>query len=462
MVFSVLSETALEKMEDQRRGKRSEFPKVLMLCHDTIQSFTGGGATLRGLFSAFPPEKLFSIHNDENAPETSRLGASYRLTNDDVQYFQPINLAHALSKSGRRRARFGPAKRESSIADEKNIGASTSSAKGIRSGLRSIISQAAYFRFPAAVFAALREFRPDLLYGWIGDPLWCRTVTRLAAQLRLPYVVHFMDNHVGLEPHPGYAGKLSARLFRHQVDRTVAGAAVVLAISDVMAAAFAARWQRPVQAFHGVMSTQDWPRPTARIANPVFEVAFTGSIERGQLLGLIDVASAVEQLCNRGVAVRLVLYITDYYRERVGERFTAFKHVVIRPHPVAERLRAALVQSEALILAYGFDQSTIDYYRYSFPTKLVPYMLSGIPILAYGPASIAPIDYVLTGNWAKVITVNSVERLAAGLLELVRHPAERIRLGALAHEAGRSEHDQSVVAPRFAQALRAALSCSGK
>ena len=248
--------------------------------------------------------------------------------------------------------------------------------------------------------------------------------------------------------------RLSSRLFRYQIDRAVARAAAVLAISDSMAASYGARWHRPVGAFHNVMSVADWPQPSVRVEKPGVEIAFTGSIERGQLSGLVDVARAVEQLTRGGVDIRLVLYVTDYYRSRVAEHFSRFPNVVTRPHPAAECLRAALVRSDVLILAYGFDQPTVDYYRYSFSTKLVPYMLSGTPILAYGPRSIAPIDYALSGAWARVITMKSVDRLAAGLLSLVRDPAERARLGARAHATARREHDQSVVGAQFARTLQ--------
>src|SRR4029079_15035315 len=161
--------------------------------------------------------------------------------------------------------------------------------------------------------------------------------------------------------------------------------------------------------------------------NAVFELAFTGSIEAGQLEGLLDTAYAVERLRSEGTAVRLVLYLTDDYKRRVQEHFAALTGGEIRPQPPAEELRAALTRADALILAYGFHPRTIEYYRYSFPTKLVPYMLSGTPILAYGPASIAPIDYVVKGGWARALTAKSPETLATELLNLMRSPGDRLR-----------------------------------
>ena len=252
--------------------KHPQYPRVLLLCHDTLQPFSGGGATLRGLFSAFPPEALFSVHNDGHPPDACRLGTTHRITNDDVRYLQPVGLAHALNRF------FWT----TPVAPRRDVGSNGQpgpvAGMPVGSGVRSLVSQAGYLRLSPAVLAAIRDFKPDLLYGWIGDPLWGRTLTWLAAELRVPYVVHFMDNHIGLVTPPDWIGKLGARLLRRQIDRTVAGAASVLAISDAMADAYAERWRRPVRAFHGVMRIDGWPAPAARQSGDVCELAFTGSI----------------------------------------------------------------------------------------------------------------------------------------------------------------------------------------
>jgi glycosyltransferase involved in cell wall biosynthesis len=309
------------------------------------------------------------------------------------------------------------------------------------------------------ILKAINRFQPELTYGWLGDPIWGWTLTRLAAKLRIPYVIHFMDNHIGLDPENDWAARLSMTLFRRQVNAAVHHAAAVFAISDAMAASYGARWNRPILAFHGVMGTETWPQPVYQGDNPVFEIAFMGSIEQSQFYGLLDVAKAVEELNNNGVPAILVLYLTDYYRDHIGKGFSAFHHVTIRPHPDANGLQVALRRAGALILAYGFDRETLRYYQYSFPTKLVPYMLSGRPILAYGPPSIAPIAYVLRGGWGLVIKERSVERLAESIMELIKNPAECARLGTLAHEEACREHDQSKVAAEFAEALAAAAGC---
>lgn len=419
-----------------------------MLCHDTLQPFTGGGATLSSLFSSFPRENLFSIHSDVCAPNESRLAGSYRLSGYDLRYLQAIESTRWLIRTVRR---LFPSETGGNGQVNEDQSGPTSS----RLGLMDVLAHASYFRLKPQVLKAIADFQPELLYAWIGDATWGRTMMNVVRRFRLPYVVHFMDNHIGLKPASGWKGMAKTALFKRQVDRAVAGAAAIFAISDAMAAAYAARWKRRVLTFHGVMPTGCWSKTMPKRVNSVFELAFTGSIEHGQLVGLLDVAQAVEKVNQSGRRARLVLYITDYYRERVARHFASFQNSVVQPHPDADSLAEALLRADALVLAYGFDQLTQDYYRYSFATKLVPYMLSKTPVIAYGPPSIAPIDYVLSGGWAMVVTEQSVELLAESIKRLINDAGERARFGLLAHEAACREHDQTVVAGRFAEALAA-------
>lgn len=237
------------------------------------------------------------------------------------------------------------------------------------------------------------------------------------------------------------------------VSRTVRGASKVMAISPAMAKAYSQLWEVAVEPYHNVMITDKWPRPEPAAANSPFRLAFTGSVEPSQLLGLEDVASAVEQLNATGMAIVLKLFVTDYYLERIKDRLSKFKSVEFIPHPNAEDLPRVLRDSDVLVIAYGFDERTKQYYRYSFPTKTVPYMLSGTPILAYGPREIEPIDYVVRNDWGQSVFERDIDKLRMAIAELVTNDRLRWELGKRAHAAACREHNQTEVAPRFAQTL---------
>src|SRR4051794_27126150 len=105
-------------------------PRVLLLCHETMQPFTGGGATLRALFSAFPPDALFSIHNDGHERESNLVAAAHAVSGDDVHSPPPLALARALGRAVARRRR--PAASTDRAAASAPEHAAVSVASGVR------------------------------------------------------------------------------------------------------------------------------------------------------------------------------------------------------------------------------------------------------------------------------------------------------------------------------------------
>jgi glycosyltransferase involved in cell wall biosynthesis len=402
-------------------------PRVLVIANNRIQPFTGGGVVLASLFALFPRQNLFIVHADSTAWEAGgykehHLGPLRVHLTDAARLLRMLGLAATrISRSTR------------------------------RSDLVQLVVQSCRFRIPATVDEEIRRFAPQVIYAWAGDSVWVRLIEECAARYGVQYVIHFMDNHVELSGANAVEGVAHAE-YRRNLARVVSKAKRIFTISSAMGVAYHAKFKKSFDVFHGVMDKKGWgwPDPTE---NDVFTLAFTGSIESGQLGGLRDVAAAVDQLARKGRKVRLVLYLTESYEARARRELGEFENVEYVRHPDATGLRNALIAANVLVLAYGFDKRCIEYYRYSFPTKVVPYMLSGRCILAYGPLSIEPIAYVKRGGWGEVVFTEGAEELARVIEALMAAPDKCQRLARSAYEAGLEEHDLERHARRFLTAM---------
>lgn len=326
-----------------------------------------------------------------------------------------------------------------------------------RRDLLALFAQSCRFRFSREMDAEIRQFRPEIIYAWVGDSLWAETLRETARRYSLPYVIHFMDNHVGIDPRTPLERALYP-MFRRNLDAVAKGAASIYTISESMGQAYHALWGRPCEVFHGLLDTTAWPWPGEHKADGIFTLVFTGSVEQGQLLGLRDVAAAVCQLAKGGMNIRLVLYLTEQYERMVAKEFAAFPQVEILRHPDFAGLRKILDEADLLVLAYGFDERTVRYYRYSFATKVVPYMLSGRCILVYGPDVIEPVAYARRGGWSATVNEPGVQGLMDTIGMLAASPRERERLARAAYDAGCREHDLVENSARFARSLSVAAS----
>lgn len=406
-------------------------PRVLLLTPNRIQSYTGGGVLLGNLFYSLPPENMFVLHVDESPPTAASV-YEHRL--------KMRSLRPRLSSALRLLWGFCLQVLRSPFSIQ-------------RSDLLLMAVQSGQFKLSKQVDASICAFKPDVIYAWVGDCIWAHLLDYCARRYRIPYVIHFMDNHVELTGRTPLQRAIQSE-YRRNLYKVVKGTSRIFTITTAMGLAYQEKFGKPFDVFHGLIDRETWPWPSPSKSSDVFSLVFTGSIEEGQLNGLRDVAAAVERLANQGQQIRLLLYVTEHYERRAREAFASFKHVEYIRHPDFSSLRSVLNAADLLILAYGFDEHCIEYYRYSFATKLVPYMLAGRCILAYGPPNIEPIAYVQRGGWAKVVCQEGVEFLSKSIAGLMHAPEQRESLARSAYDAGRKEHDLRINADRFLAAMK--------
>jgi glycosyltransferase involved in cell wall biosynthesis len=410
----------------------SSTPRVLLLTNNKIHSRAAGGAILlANLFHKFPRGNILCVH----AEDTDVVADGYR-----EHRLQPSALRPVLLPSLRILAKVASQLMGSrwpiTVAEWK-----------------ALIIQACQFQLSSSLDREIREFRPDVIYAWVGDSVWIRLLRQIATRYRIPYVVHFMDNHVDLIGDSAAQRAIYSEYRRnlHQVIRAASG---IFTISGAMAAEYQRRFGVPCHSFHASLDSRHWPWPTAREDAGVFSLIFTGSIESAQRSGLRDVASAVDRLAQDGHNVRLSLYVSEVYEPRARDAFREFKNISYIRHPDSSGLRRALQDADVLVLAYGFSEECVRYYRYSFATKTVPYMLSGRCILAYGPGTIEPIAYLQRGGYAYVVALEGPESLETAIRKLMNDAEGRERIARSAYEHALYEHDLETSSERFLTTMK--------
>ena len=412
------------------KNKKS-FPKTLVLCQNKINQFTGGGIVLSNLFGEVQPKRLMFFHRDVDYDDDS-LFVEKRLNWRWLRF----NLFNSIELFARWVVACLVFFKKPSLKDFKGI-----------------LIQSCYFYFPRDVDQQVKEFSPDVLYAWCSDNLWVKTIKSVAARYNIPYVIHFMDNHVDLDPKSAFEAA-TFPVFKRNLSKVVTKSAALYTISESMGESYQERWDKPYEVFHGLIESDKWPLPNdSPISDEYFKLVFTGSVEKGQLSGLKDIAVVLDNLIEKGVNIKLILYLTPAYAQSVKSSLENFRCVEIQPHPDFSSLRNELLKADLLVLAFGFDKQTINYYRYSFATKIVPYMLSGRPIFVYGPDEIEPVRYAIKGGWASVVREHDSKLLINTINKLISDKDERDNLAKRAWVAGVAEHDLYSNVNRFKNSL---------
>ncbi|MDC6452818.1 hypothetical protein OAW68_04485 [Alphaproteobacteria bacterium] len=401
--------------------------RVLLLTNNNFCGTSGGSALLRSLFHNFDRGQLFVVSNSvagENGNLEHRLRLTSLLPRKRLLKLLTRLLLNAL------RNRVLPSFQE----------------------IINIVIQGSKYSLAKRAHQKIGHFKPDLIYAWAGDSKWANFINDIVAVYNIPLVVHFMDNHFGLKG-GSYTEKLLNEEYRKNIIKVLAKMDSIFTISDAMGFAYSKKFGKSYEVFHALIDKSSWKFPDKTRPTCVFRITFSGSVEAGQINSIRDVAAAVEQLNNEGFKIELMLCVTEYYEKQISPGLQEFKHVRYHRHPDFSGLRSVLTNSDVLLLAYGFDPITVDYYRYSFATKLVPYMLSGRCILAYGPETVEPIKYLKKGGWSHMVTQYGVEDLTKAIRILINNPDKRQQYARLAYDHGVLEHDIEKNSARFMDAL---------
>ncbi len=239
-----------------------------------------------------------------------------------------------------------------------------------------------------------------------------------------------------------------AWLARRLQPRTFARAPVVF----VMSAGMQTSWERlypgirfePLtHAFHGDAPTYS-PIPPPQ--TPV-RAAFLGNLNESNL----DAMRRFCQIVNKSQTYELTIFSGTpvWHFENVGVRGRGIKHEQVSDEELVPTLR----RYDLLILPHGFCGGlTPIEYETIFPTRTIPYLLSGRPIIAHAPPDCFLTRWLRRYDCAELVDRPDIDMLRSAMERVCRDPARRERLSRNAVEAVMQFH-----APQVVRRLRAIL-----
>jgi hypothetical protein len=421
--------------------------RVLFVTPVAFNPFSGGGATFSSLFLGWPKDRLATVHNDP-APTPSDVCERYfELGSNELDFVAPFNLLRRRGHAGpeqsgppaapaapRGRPRWADAAREFLLGD-------------------SIPERA---RLTGALERWIADFRPEVLYTILGSNGMMSLIEQIRHRFDLPVVVHIMDDWASAAHRSGLFAPIERSRMRSWLDHFFGVATTCLGISPAMCEAYTARCGRPFVPFQYALDLERWSEIHKRdlMASQPPEFLYVGSIFRNaQLESLIDMARAIAELNNEGFTARLRIVTSAANCERYRRLLGLHANITMEISSSADdAFFQDLGDTDVLLLPVNFDRPSIDFIRYSMPTKVPAYLNSGTPVLVYGPAETAQVRYAIDSRWALVIAQRSLPQLKAGLKQIALDAGLRQNLSVAARQTA-VHHDARVVRRSFQDLL---------
>lgn len=418
---------ASEITENAAVPRQGDCPPVLIITPNVLSTTLGGGVTLNKLFAGWPGERIAQIHADVIEPDRTV-----------CQRFYSVNgplYSHLFPHQSRQLGRFA--------------------AWLTGTGEHGIF----WSRLTPRLRRWLDKVPPRVVFSQTGNLAFLRLTRQIVGYTGASLVLHASDDWVtdwpatAIQPRLPLISDHWSRVVQREYGDLVRRASVRLAISDKMAAEYRGRYGGEWQCFYNPIEPALWPAraslaPTFTTARP-FRLLYSGSLlSTSQLDGLRDAALAVADLASEGFPVELQIATHRvYFQHRASfELSRAVRFVDLVPQA---ELPSRLADVDLLLLPSAFDDASRKFIRLSIPGKTAEYMISGTPVMVYGPANAAVVEDAQAKDWAYVVPGRGINHVKAAIRRLAGDVALRQQLAARAREVALRDYDINRLRPAF-------------
>jgi glycosyltransferase involved in cell wall biosynthesis len=438
-----------------------EMPKVLI----TGQSFdkrSGGGITLSNLFADWDKDKLAVACTPHliRDSDSQICDNYYQLGEKEHKWIFPFKYLQKKFPSGK--IKFDRNKCEKKVS---------SSDFNLKSSIRSSIVDKVFLPFLkytglihglTKIYLSkdfckwLKDFQPDIIYAQGQDRQRILFALLLENYLKRPLIFHMMDDWPLTISDKGPF----KRFWRNKIDRELKilfnRSALLMCISDEMGKAYKTRYSKDFITFHNPIDIQFWKshqKSNYELNEPPV-ILYAGKISLGVESSLELIAKAIESV-NKKLDINLRFVLQTKEMPLWMKDYSFVDH---RSFVAYHDLPKVFSSVDFLVLPYDFSERSINYVKYSMPTKAPEYMMSGTPILIFASEVTAIVKYAKKNEWAYVVTENNLDALARALETLILNKRLRQKIAENAKKISENNHSSFLVRNNFKEAISSLIS----
>jgi len=438
-----MSPTPSEEFADRtntRVDATAAFPRVLFITPHAFNKTTGGGITFTNLCRGWPADRIATVHDDPVPVTTDVCARYFRLGPEEIRKWP--RRGRPLAGAGGQPAVSPPATAAWLVRIRAALFGDGLPQSGILTG---------------ELESWIEHYRPDVIYTILGSIGIMEIIDKTQRRFAVPLVVHMMDDWPSAIYRSGLFAPWQRRRAQRLIARLMERATLCMGICDAMCAAYEKRYGRSFEAYQNTVDVARWSALAASDPKPASpaRIVYTGSVlSSAQLDSLCDCCHAIERLRRAGTAVRLDIYSPQFQTEGVRERLLVDEAIGL--HDVIEDDEAfftTLAAADVLLLPVNFDPHSVTMIGLSMPTKVPAYLASGTPVLVYGAAGVAQVEYARSAGWGHVVDRRGVDAVTDGLKHMITDLALRRKLSATARRVAAQGHDSATVRTAFQSAL---------
>ena len=426
--------------------QNKQYPRVLIVTIIKVKAYDHKNLLIRQQFGAWPRNRLAQIHSGEIDGRGDFCGRYYQIQSDDrfcgrIFTYLRRHVAEIVER---------PLGNPNVTVPQRNVlGRMQKAAKRyLRFFLVETGIWEACFRIRVSVKMAhfIQTFNPEIIYCQ-GYSLGFATLPLLISkQFSIPICFQTTDDW----PNSTYRGSPIRWWLRRRAGQLVRNAKMRIAFGEKMRIEYERRYRLPFEVTYHLDNRKRFPARSVA-SRDMCRIVYAGSLGHRRyeaIQDLIEAARLIKELAGR---FEVVVYSVDVPGD-IATRLLNLPELKMAPLPNHDTLPTVLSEATILLLPESFGE-TREAIEYSVSTKAHLFMMSGCPVLVYGPAYSGTVDYAIRGGWGFVVAERSVDMLREALKEILAKTTEMHWMRRNAEFCILNHHDLTTGRERFLRIL---------
>lgn len=392
----------------------NEFPKVLLIVKNRVNTIDSSSMALRNWFSDWPKDAIAQIYSNDSTftEENQFIENGYRIDFRDRNL--GIFFSYLKSKTENKHVPLISAK--SKKKSFKSSALKYFSDLVVRSGLWEIIFHP---KMSDDLKKWIIEYNPDILFVQGADISFMKLPLMINKEFNIPICFNIVDDWVEHLYTNGFLSEYMTAVTRSEFNKLLNKSDLNYVIGRQMQQEYIRRYKKP---FSILMQCADPQKYNIQLdsvplwKDSVIKILYSGSLALNRWKAIIDLSKAVHLLNKKGIRFEINVY-SNFTPDEAVDLSTLYGVNIYSAVP-DNKMPQLLAESHILFLPESFDEEYREYIKYSVSTKCHLYMMASRVILAYGPPDVSTISYAKSDQWAAVVDQQSIDLLEEKLLSI--------------------------------------------
>ena len=404
-------------------------PKVLVISHNSFSDKRNNGKTLEALFSEFPKgsvAQLFFHYGD--SPDFGFCDKYYRITDQDV-------LESILKRD--KGAGGELSKEQSPIGQFNHLNHKVSYTR-----IKSIIGD-----YGRNLIWRLGSWKSERLLNWIWNfspqviffvggksGFSAKIALELSSLFNIPLVSYYTDDYLLSISKDSIWEKIRFKKTNQIITNVIRHSAGQYVIGDYMALEYSKYFHKP---FKAVMNSVSIKACQPYVKNDNITISYFGGLHLNRWRMIIKLTSILPDNAHIDVYTSM-----NSINDIINQAFIKYGITYCGSLSGVE-LEKAMINSDVLLHVESDDEKNRRFTRLAVSTKIPEYLITGRPILGYGPSEVASMKILSDNQIGYVVdSDDTLEQMKSKVKLLLDDYEMRSGLGLRGYEYARKNFDK--------------------